>query len=516
MANNKPGFFEGIVGSDVDERSQYDAMISQQIAESSPFAALGSALGQQAGGGLGSIGAGLIGGLMGRKEEGGFKQAFVNSAQAADDNLVASSAGITPEELRARRRIRREVSAVDDGSFGARKAIAEQSARIANEEGAGSVLARSLSALDAVRLEEAEWDKLQAKEQREIAKAEREEQKALVDSTLTGWDKTGKAHTGYLGFNPKTGLNGLWTGEGDQLVHKPFNGDFSLDDPKANLKAYKEETVDQRVSRITNKKEREALRNSAATAMQGLRVTDRVLSTLTELEEDAESIMSVGGDIVTFLDTAVGNMRGVVRAFGHTSAGYGKDSKIRNNLLNTVDEAGNKLLDMIELPEGVVEASAAAQGYKANIMEMAYMAARLAEPSNRGLSDNDIKNALARITGGTTNPQVMMRRFMEMQSAASHDLDFRLSLLHGSLDGISDEQIDRVLVGKGIGTYRDEKKRIMEKHGVTFDLSGRAIFSDNEGAGPDVQPGERIEVGEATAPGVETDEDFANRMRNRP
>jgi hypothetical protein len=522
MANDKPGFFEGIVGSNVDERSQYDAMIGQQVADSSPFASLGHALGQQAAGGLGTIGAGLIGGVMGRKEEGGFKQSFVNSAQAANDNLIASSAGITPEELRARRRIRKEVSAVDDGSFGARKAIAEQSARIANEEGAGSVLARSLQALDSVRIEEAEWDKLQASERREEDKNRRNEQKSFVDSTRTGWDSTGKPFSGYLGLGPKSGLPGLFTSDGQgNLIHKAFEDGFSLDDPnEAARRAKAGETLDVRVARITSTKEREAFRDKAATAMQGLRVTERVLSTLTELGDDAESIMSVGGDVVTFMAQAVGDFRGIVRAFGHTSAGYSQDSKIRNNLLNTIDEAGNKLVDMIELPEGVLEADAAAQIWRANIMEMAYMAARLAEPSNKGLSDNDIKNALQRITGGTTNPQIMMRRFMEMQGQASHDLDFRLSLLHGSLENpdgtyVSGDRIDRSLVGEGIGAYRAEKDRIMKKFGVTFDISGRAIFEENEAMGSDVQPGESIGVGEASAPGAESDEDFALRMRKR-
>jgi len=53
---------------------------------------------------------------------------------------------------------------------------------------------------------------------------------------------------------------------------------------------------------------------------------------------------------------------------------------------------------------------AAAQLFQANVMQLAFLDARLFEPSNRGLSDNDIKAALARIGIGSPNPAVFANR----------------------------------------------------------------------------------------------------------
>lgn len=52
--------------------------------------------------------------------------------------------------------------------------------------------------------------------------------------------------------------------------------------------------------------------------------------------------------------------------------------------------------------------------YWANVMELAYMDARLQEPSNRGLSDKDITNALRRIGAATANPASFAQRQMTL------------------------------------------------------------------------------------------------------
>jgi len=55
-----------------------------------------------------------------------------------------------------------------------------------------------------------------------------------------------------------------------------------------------------------------------------------------------------------------------------------------------------------------------AEQYKANVMELAYMDARLQEPSNRGLSDKDIENAMARIGAATANPRSFAQRQLRL------------------------------------------------------------------------------------------------------
>ncbi len=51
-----------------------------------------------------------------------------------------------------------------------------------------------------------------------------------------------------------------------------------------------------------------------------------------------------------------------------------------------------------------------AEQYWANVMELAYLDARLQEPSNRGLSDKDIENALRRVGAATANPASFAQR----------------------------------------------------------------------------------------------------------
>jgi hypothetical protein len=80
--------------------------------------------------------------------------------------------------------------------------------------------------------------------------------------------------------------------------------------------------------------------------------------------------------------------------------------------------------------------SAEAQEHRAQILELAYMAARLAEPSNRGLSDKDIEAALARIAGDTSNPQQLLRRFVTIAADSAYDLEDRLDSYKQAIPGI--------------------------------------------------------------------------------
>ena len=71
-------------------------------------------------------------------------------------------------------------------------------------------------------------------------------------------------------------------------------------------------------------------------------------------------------------------------------------------------------------------------------MQMAYLDARLQEPSNRGLSDSDIKNALTRIGINTFDPMVFARRQQQI-----------LRRLNGKLDNLGIELSGTEQVRKG-------------------------------------------------------------------
>jgi len=78
------------------------------------------------------------------------------------------------------------------------------------------------------------------------------------------------------------------------------------------------------------------------------------------------------------------------------------------------------ILDII--PKHIAEDRLKAEAFRANIMQLAYLDARLQEPSNRGLSDNDIKNALQRLGVGDPNPMVFVNRQLELMSRLRDDV----------------------------------------------------------------------------------------------
>ena len=505
MAADK-GFLERLTGSSGDETSQAEQLRLELLSRGG--AGTATALGMGARGAIG----GLIGGVTGLIQGGegrslrGFADNVQGGAQMARDRATGQMLGISGEEVASRRRMRQELGRqeiTDDGSFDARIRMAERAASIANAMGDSAGLARALSTVDSLKREKREFDKLSAV-------ATQEEAQAVEEGIKTGFDSTGKPLTGVLDI--KDGRAGLVVTEGGETKFRPFDEGFSLHDPEKARAGGARETVARRLSRISSTSERAKIRSLASSANSSINRTDRVLSTLTDLYEKGgvESVIGMSGGLISSIDNFARNMNGIIQAF--SSRGAARDGKLRGGLAARADDAGDTLSKLIQLPPGVEATSAAAQQHRANVMEMAYMAARLAEPSNRGLSDNDIANALTRIAGDTSNPQVMVRRFLEMQIDAASELDFNLRLFHGSLgEEVSDAEIDMVLGGKGIPEYRERKQALFEKFGIREGDGGRAIFEEGAAIGTDVQPGEGV-IDEPADMNEQSDEEFLDSL----
>jgi len=484
---NEPGFMEQLTGSAVEEEAMVEQMISAQ-APSKTFAQAEQA-GQMMGAGLGSAAAGLASGFFQKDKGGSFMERANTAAQDARDRFTAGTLGIEPVDLKARRAIRQEMSAMaaqDDGTPSYRLKMAERAVEVAKRVGSPRQVQTAMATVDALRKEEMEWRKLNAE-------TEAKEIDNLSDSVTTGFRADGTSVTGVLG--KENGVAGLHTAAG----FKPFvAGQFSLHDPeKGGARQGTTRDVHARLRDATTPSNLNKLRARASGAMESLVKTDRVLSTLTDLYEKGGvgSVIGASGKALTAVDNFVRNAKGFVNAFASKGMSEHNNS-LRDQLLDGVKDGTNALLSLIELPEGVVKGSAAAQQHQAAIMEMAYMAARLAEPSNRGLSDNDIANALKRIAGGTSNPQVMARRFVEMQADAAAALEFDLDMFRGGAlgDDISDEQVNKAILGGAYEKYIAKKDEIFEKYGVEMDDTGRARFAAGSKMGVDVEPGEGIGI----------------------
>lgn len=476
----QPGFFEQLIGSAQDEGAVADTLYAEQRRDSRTRT---QALTER---GVQQLSSGLLS-LFGKKD----------TAAGVKDQFTAQANGITVNELQTRRLIRQETAGVkDDGTFESRRKMTDIAARIANEQGDSQSLARALSARQRLNEEETQFDKLKA--DKDISKA-----KAIDVQIQNAWKADGTPVTGMLGI--ENGSSGMHTEVNGELIFKPFDENFSQVEPDTDMDGIRpHEIANQlKINRGTDSIKR--VTGLASSANTALAKTDRVLSTLTDLFEKGgvESVIGTSGKIITSVDNLFKNVRGVLNAFADESVGtvYVIRNGVRTReertfagrkgLAKFASDAASSFSELIKLPEGVERTSAAAQQHRAAVMEMAYMAARLAEPSNRGLSDNDIKNALARIAGDTSEPQVMMRRFLEMQVDAANELDFELRLMHGSLGPkVTDAQINMAVVGKGYAEYKKRKDAIFEKFGASVQPDGRVKFGEEFLIGTDVGPGE--------------------------
>jgi hypothetical protein len=476
-----PGFMEQLTGSAGDDEQEMWAYMDQ--IEGNDTFNVSYGLAKRGGTKFGAAAAGLIGGAFGRQEGESYGEAARRINQKAVDSAVARNKGISIEDVQGRRAVRKaltEMEVTNTGTPEARLQMAMKAAEVANQHGSPEQKMRALTMVDQLKKEVEEWRKLElANEAAELENAENE--------LVTGFDSEGNPMTGIL--KKKDGIAGMDTAQG----WRPFDESFSLHNPKDGRRLGGMAEVHKRINDATTPSYLNKIREQASGAMSALVKTDRVLDTLTDLWEKGGvgAVMSESGKALVAVDNFVRNATGFVESFASDGRSQ-HNNDLKATILNQVREGTGWLLNLIELPEGVKRGSAAAQQHQAAIMEMAYMAARLAEPSNRGLSDNDIANALKRIAGGTSNPQVMARRFLEMQADAAAELDFTLGYFKGGAlgDDITDDMVDRALLGKSFENYQREKKRVFEKYGVQIDGAGRAVFEEGKLMDSDVAPGE--------------------------
>ena len=457
------------------------------------FYGLGSKARRGLGAGVGAL-AGGIGGLFGGEDKRGFGAGATAGAQKVSDAFTAQANNISVNELVTRRRIREDLATqkdvVDDGSLEARIKLAKRAAKIANETGDAPSLARALDTIKMLESEKAEFDKLQAVKK----KAEVDAAKGEVEDAF---DKEGNPITGVLG-NPEGTLgdvggraSGLWVSDGQGgTKFMAFGSELTREDPLRNVRD--QETIDERMRKLMKSGEPERIKGLVVQGLLAARKYDRVMATLTDLYEQGgvEQVIGASGKVVSFVDNLVRNIKGVAGAFlpsGDRKPNSRNDWSGLDYWRGKAGDGADSIWESIDLPSEFRGTSAAAQQHRANIMELAYMAARLAEPSNRGLSDNDIKNALTRIAGDSSNPQVMMRKFVELMADGARQVDDEVTAWHGSLQDVPDEEIDRFLGGDALPKYRREMSRIYAKYGVTFDDAGRAVY--DRVIGTDVQPG---------------------------
>jgi hypothetical protein len=413
----------------------------------------------------------------------GFGQAASEAHSQATDRDVAEATGISVAQLQGRREIRQLAgSSSAEGTYEDRINLARKIADIANQSGDSEILGSALRRITELRTEQEEFGKLQAQTTKQESDAE-------LSDVVTAF-RNGKAVDGTLARD-ENNTKGLNIARADGTVEfVPWGPGLTRNDPTGGRAPGKSDT--ELLSSALGKKDFSKVRSVVQANVSVVRKYDAVLSGLKDaaVRGNVQEIVGDAGKTIAFMDNTVRSIRGVLEAFvpGDT---FAEDSDLLDKYRGHANRPNDAIWERIQLPEWAQESSAQAQNYRAQIIELAYLSARAAEPSNRGLSDNDIKNALLRLGAGSANPAVLFRRSMEIVATGSNDVDDILQGYYGSIerrDGtfISDEKIDRLMGGKALTSYRENIAKLYGKFDVTIGDDGRATFA--EPVDVDVQP----------------------------
>lgn len=367
-----------------------------------------------------------IAGLLGRFATPG------KSRQGGLDMLTAKQAGLTPDQLKARREIRTATASLGegDGSIDAQISVAKQAARIANKYGAMDIVSSSLQLVTRLEKEKLEFAKLDG-----VVRAEKFEQDTLEETgrkARLNTDPKGEfGRTIRINEGPNIGLYTLIRpGQEDKIVRA---GDLVFADEEAELasiraKANKGTTLKDLVkfntgtpgnlpkirNNLLDMETTGIILTNIATNFLGSFDPQALLSATGKASITADKVISFAESVTTIMSNPKG---GTPPVFWTDKDGRKKKVTTREQHDNFIDSAKNGgLLAYIKsvlggqatlddaVPESIRGNSLAAEQYWANVMELMYLDAKIQEPANRGLSDNDVENAGKRMSAHSANP----------------------------------------------------------------------------------------------------------------
>ncbi len=395
------------------------------------FMNLGRQLGQQIGPGV----AGLISGIQNRGNGNGFLANMNQGAVDQRDAVIARGMGLpSVQALRQRRKVREEVTSVSVAPTG--DPLADQDAAlkqiidIATRNGDTETALKATQKRMQLKRQMVELEKLE----RANRSGARDEQIEIEDDStgrtvIMQGDDLDDAHS-------KATMNddGTWTVvRPDGSVRQNVPGiQLTMVNPAARssqrVRQFETPEGQMKAALALNGQTGQSIsktRNSVADAAEQAGIVTDMTNTLMgmynpEVAFSDSAALARGSDrVITFAET----MSTMLSRSGDNSPVEYNGSRVspdRQHQLATderlfneyLSENGLQLRDI--LPEHMQNDTKASQLFRANIMQLAYLDARLQEPANRGLSDSDIKNALARIGAGSPNPTVFANRQREL------------------------------------------------------------------------------------------------------
>jgi len=164
-----------------------------------------------------------------------------------------------------------------------------------------------------------------------------------------------------------------------------------------------------------------------------------------ERGEDPAQIIGTTGSFVQTFNNVFNTAK--------STAGFLSDVLVGDEKINpNSDSFVKKFEDAIQVPEGVVGTEASR--YKATVMRIVYMNARIQEPGARQLSDADIQRSMQSLGVNSATPQTLAATFFDNLQNAS----VQMNVLLDSLEGLGEGILDREETQKAVfGVNVDEK-----------------------------------------------------------
>lgn len=427
--------------------------------------------------------AGGVGGLISGEGGRGVKEFGRDFAQGVNDfrdGAIARDEGITVERLRNRRTLKKELEGISVGGGTLPEQInaAQQIARKANQMGDVSVALNAAQMATQLRkqLEEQKQAGIETEGAEIELEAARAEEDIGVSASIIGRDDLGDGkavrldseRAQELGYGPesvgkfvfvdKDGVRHIVDGadvlpEG-VLASKLNRGGITPSKDTVDGVAFLNGAGPSKIAGLRaplkDMGQQADVLLEVSTLLQTLASPDfgvgatgkgvikansliRLMDNTTKILVDADKGTGASAELTDKYTWGTGDDKVVVngeKGFYEKFKERGKDQNYMLRTLNNISGAdegsladylpANILENLKAKNQSIEQIAIIAEQYFANVMELAYIEARLSEPSNRGLSDKDIINALMRIGAHTANPasfaerqDFQMRRMLE-------------------------------------------------------------------------------------------------------
>lgn len=537
-----------------------DALLQNFIKKQAPqggtnaalFAQLGSANAGLVGEGLTAL-AGGVKGLV--RPEAGQKRGLGSFAAGASravrglkENVAAQETGVTLEQYK-----RRKQSSIDAGNVKVvptgdpikdQLTALEQIIRIASLNGDTELMSKAMAKRQQLRTQAAALNKVvlgnETTQQKLDQKESEAKQTALtgIDVVREGSDPTDKNFRPSSAiFNPLAGPLGP---DGEPVgAWKIFHPDGSVEENADHIQKHVvaprnrlgEGIIQSAIRQVGTAKTFGQARIAVLNMEKNIRLATSATDILIAMV-DPNAPLALAGDAVIAISQGVQVVESLgALAFGASGDGtyQGKNGVVLKNsdiayrgvkvasasaqhamFLKdagaVIEEAGGILsFAPPHLRDQLRETAVAAARFKAVIMEMAFMDARMQEPSNRGLSDKDIEAALLRIGAFSAEPVAFIQRQIDL-AVRNRNMISELGR-EFTPDGIwtKQELIDAVYDPDLMGSIIDEHNSVI----VKLQDAKRRVIDTQQGApdqtGPDRVGAPRADVGQTSAPKSEAE-----------